>query len=83
MADPRFGEVPNAKVKLRGMGASEIDLLRFVNDRVSVFKSLRKLELVDHIEKTATGKPKRWLYRALTLPAPLFEILSAAFDSLI
>ena len=63
VADPRFGEVPHAKVKLRAeTSSSEIDLLRFVNDRVSVFKSLRKLEFVDHIEKTATGKPKRWLY---------------------
>jgi len=84
VADPRFGEVPNAKVKLRDMGASsENDLLRFVNDRVSVFKSLRKLEFVDHIEKTATGKPKRWLYRALTFPLPLVELLSAAAESII
>lgn len=79
VADPRFGEVPHAKVKLRGEGAlSEVDLLRFVNDRVSVFKSLRKLEFVDHIEKTATEKPKRWLYRLVALPAPLVEILSTA-----
>ena len=83
-ADARFGEVPNAKVKLRGVGGSlENDLLRFVNERVSVFKSLRKLELVDHIEKTATGKPKRWLYRALTLPAPLFAMLSTAVELMI
>ena len=82
--DQRFGEVPHAKVKLGGgAAASELDLLRFVNDRVSVFKSLRKLEFVDHIEKTATGKPKRWLYRALTLPVPFFEIISAAVKSTI
>jgi long-chain acyl-CoA synthetase len=82
VTDQRFGEVPHAKVKLRaGAVLSEIDLLRWVNDRVSVFKSLRKLELVDHIEKTATGKTKRWIYRALTLPAPLFEIISATIES--
>ena len=83
VADPRFGEVPSAKVKLRDMSASaENDLLRFVNDRVSVFKSLRKLEFVDHIEKTATGKPKRWLYRALTLTIPLFEMLLEVAESM-
>ena len=75
--DPRFGEVPNAKVKLRHEVA-ETDLLSFVNDRVSVFKSIRKLEIVDRIEKTATGKPKRWLYRLVTLPAPFVEMLSTA-----
>ena len=83
-ADQRFGEVPHAKVKPRADAApSAIGLLRFVNDRVSVFKSLRKLEFVDHIEKTATGKPKRWIYRTLTHALPLFEVCSAAVESII
>jgi long-chain acyl-CoA synthetase len=81
--DSRFGEVPNAKVKPRGLGGSrENELLRFVNDRVSVFKSLRKLEFVNYIEKTATGKPKRWLYRGVTHAMPLLEVLSAAVESM-
>ena len=61
VADDRHGEVPNAKVKLRsGHVCREKDLLLFVNDRLSVFKALRKITLTDKIEKTVTGKSKRW-----------------------
>ncbi len=66
--DPRFGEVPHAKVKLRDPVASaENALLGYANERLSVFKSLRRLEIVDQIEKTVTGKPKRWLYRTIAI----------------
>lgn len=76
--DARFGEVPYAKVKLRAdAGLSEKELLAYANDQLSAFKSLRKLEIVDYIEKTLTGKPKRWLYQSLGLFALLVEILSA------
>jgi len=66
--DPRFGEVPHAKVKLRDpVVAAENALLGYANERLSVFKSLRRLEVVDQIEKTVTGKPKRWLYRTVAI----------------
>ena len=58
--EPRFGEVPHAKVKLRsGAVCVARELLRYVNERLSVFKALRSVEFVDEIPKTVTGKPKR------------------------
>lgn len=58
--EPRFGEAPHAKVKLRGEAVcTERELLRYVNERLSVFKSLRGVEFVEEIPKTVTGKPKR------------------------
>jgi long-chain acyl-CoA synthetase len=57
VADRRFGEVPHAKVKLRPTQAcAEGDLLRDVNSRLSVFKALRKIEFVDELARTPTGK---------------------------
>jgi len=59
--EPRFGEAPRAKVKLRaGAACAERELLGHVNDRLSVFKALRGVEFVEEIPKTATGKPRRW-----------------------
>ena len=47
-------------MKLRaGAVCAERELLRYVNDRLSVFKSLRAVEFVDEIPKTVTGKPRR------------------------
>lgn len=58
--EPRFGEVPHAKVKLRsGAVCPQKELLRHVNKRLSVFKSLRSVKLVKEIPKTVTGKVKR------------------------
>lgn len=60
-ADARFGEVPHAKVVLQsGSTQSEQELLRYVNRNLSVFKALRRIEIVDHITKTPTGKIKRY-----------------------
>jgi acyl-CoA synthetase (AMP-forming)/AMP-acid ligase II len=58
--EARFGEVPHGKVKLRtGAVCAERELLRFANERLSVFKTLREVEFVDEIPKTVTGKPRR------------------------
>jgi long-chain acyl-CoA synthetase len=58
--ETRFGEVPRGKVKLRaGIECAEKELLKFVNDKLSVFKALRSIEFVDEIPKTDTGKPRR------------------------
>ena len=60
VAEARFGEVPHGRVKLRnGAVCTERELLRHVNERVSVFKALRGVEFVEEIPKTVTGKPKR------------------------
>lgn len=59
--EPRFGEVPRAKVKLHsGSTCEPVDLLRYVNAKISVFKALRAVEFVDEIPKTVTGKARRW-----------------------
>jgi acyl-CoA synthetase (AMP-forming)/AMP-acid ligase II len=58
---PRFGEAPRAKVKLRpGMRATEKEIMDFANAKLSIFRMLRSVELVDEIPKTPTGKPRRW-----------------------
>jgi long-chain acyl-CoA synthetase len=60
-SDARFGEVPHAKVKLRtAQGCTERELLRYVNDRLSILKALRKVEFVDDIPRTENGKVIRW-----------------------
>jgi len=57
---PRFGEAPHAKVKLcAGAACTEKELLSYANERLSVFKALRSIELVDEIPRTAAGKPLR------------------------
>ena len=58
--EPRFGEAPHAKVKLRsGAVCTGRELLLYVNEKLSVFKTLRAVEFVDEISKTVTGKPRR------------------------
>ena len=59
--EPRFGEVPHARVKLKGRAeCTERELLRYANERLSVFEALRSVEFVAEIPKTVTGKPRRW-----------------------
>lgn len=59
--DRRFGEVPHAKVKLApGAECDERELMRWINQKLAVFKSIRKVEFVDDLPKTATGKARRW-----------------------
>ncbi|HWP58047.1 MAG TPA: class I adenylate-forming enzyme family protein [Candidatus Acidoferrales bacterium] len=58
--EARFGEVPHARVKLRAGAAGDArELMRYVNERVSVFKALRAIQFVDELPKTVTGKVKR------------------------
>ena len=59
--DKRFGEVPHAQIKLTaGAECDERELMRWINQRLAVFKSIRKVEFVDDLPKTATGKARRW-----------------------
>ena len=58
--DARFGEAPHAKVKLTsGSSCTQRELLRYANKNLSLFKALRRIEFVDVIPKTVTGKTKR------------------------
>jgi len=60
--DPESGEVPKAFVVLRSAAtASEADLLAFVAERVAPYKKVRRLEFVDSIPKSPTGKILRRL----------------------
>jgi acyl-CoA synthetase (AMP-forming)/AMP-acid ligase II len=54
------GEVPKAFVVLRGDASAE-DLMAFVAERVAPYKRIRRLELVDSIPKSPSGKVLRRL----------------------
>ena len=54
------GEVPKAFVVLQG-DASEDDLMAYVAERVAPYKRIRRLELVDSIPKSPSGKVLRRL----------------------
>jgi long-chain acyl-CoA synthetase len=59
--DPRFGEVPHAKVVLRaGSERTQKELLQHVNRSLSVFKAVRRIEIVSDLAKTQTGKITRY-----------------------
>ncbi|MDP8932224.1 MAG: AMP-binding protein [Actinomycetota bacterium] len=53
--DERAGEVPKAYVVLRAPASAD-ELLRFVADRVAAYKQIRRLEFVDEIPKSPSGK---------------------------
>ena len=58
--DPRFGEAPRAKVKLKSQAfCDRKELLTFVNRHLSFFAALRDIDYVDALPKTVTGKLKR------------------------
>jgi long-chain acyl-CoA synthetase len=58
--DPRFGESPRAKVKLRSDSRCDRgELLAFVNRQLSLFAALREIDFVDTLAKTVSGKLKR------------------------
>jgi acyl-CoA synthetase (AMP-forming)/AMP-acid ligase II len=53
--DEEAGEVPKAYVVLKGRAAPE-EILAFVAGRVAPFKKVRRLEVVEQIPKSASGK---------------------------
>jgi acyl-CoA synthetase (AMP-forming)/AMP-acid ligase II len=53
--DEEAGEVPKAFIVLKGETTME-DLLDFVADRVAPHKKIRKIEVIEKIPKTASGK---------------------------
>lgn len=53
--DEEAGEVPKALVLLKGDATPE-ELMAFVAERVAPYKRIRRLEIIDKIPKTASGK---------------------------
>jgi acyl-CoA synthetase (AMP-forming)/AMP-acid ligase II len=53
--DEEAGEVPKALVLLKGDATPE-ELMAFVAERVAPFKKIRRLEIIDQIPKTLSGK---------------------------
>ncbi|NBB73217.1 MAG: AMP-binding protein [Bacteroidetes bacterium] len=55
--DEEAGEVPKAFVVLKpGMEVSAEDLMAFVAERVAPYKKIRRVEFIESIPKTASGK---------------------------
>jgi acyl-CoA synthetase (AMP-forming)/AMP-acid ligase II len=53
--DEEAGEVPKAYVVMKGQAGPE-EIMAFVAERVAPFKKVRRLEVVDQIPKSASGK---------------------------
>jgi acyl-CoA synthetase (AMP-forming)/AMP-acid ligase II len=53
--DEEAGEVPKAFVVLKGEATPD-ELIAFVAERVAPYKKIRRLEVIDQIPKTASGK---------------------------
>jgi acyl-CoA synthetase (AMP-forming)/AMP-acid ligase II len=67
LADADAGEIPRAFVVLKAAAAAE-ELMAYVAARVAPYKKVRRLEFVDAIPKSASGKILRRLLR--DRPAP-------------
>jgi fatty-acyl-CoA synthase len=64
MPDERWGEVPVAFVVGRGGRAPDPDALRdFAAERLARFKVPKRIEVVDELPKTATGKVQKFVLR--------------------
>ncbi|WP_017572920.1 long-chain-fatty-acid--CoA ligase [Nocardiopsis halotolerans] len=60
----RWGESPKASVVLReGATATEEELIAFARDNLAHFKAPTRVEFVDQLPKTATGKIQKFVLR--------------------
>lgn len=66
---PSWGEEVAAAVVLKGE-ATEKQLVAFARERLADYKVPRKLYIVDHIPRTATGKIQRRTVAASLIPRP-------------
>ena len=62
LPDVECGEIPRAFVVLRGTATAE-ELMAYVAERVTPYKKVRRLEFIDAIPKSASGKILRRLLR--------------------
>ena len=53
--DEEAGEVPKAFVVLKGEATPE-EIMAFVAERVAPYKKVRRLEIIDQIPKSPSGK---------------------------
>jgi acyl-coenzyme A synthetase/AMP-(fatty) acid ligase len=58
--DEQAGEVPKAFVVLKGAVTPE-EIMAYVAERVAPYKKIRRVEVIDIIPKTASGKILRRL----------------------
>jgi len=62
--DERWGEVPYAIVVLKkGASASEEELMSFARERLAHFKCPKRVDFIDALPRTATGKIQKNLLR--------------------
>ena len=66
-ADAECGEIPRAFVVLKGAATAD-ELMAFVAGRVAPFKKVRRLEFINAIPKSPSGKILRRLLK--DRPAP-------------
>ena len=66
--DEEAGEIPKAFVVLKGDATTE-ELLGFVAARVAPFKKIRRMEIIDEIPKSPSGKIQTCAAGARTRPA--------------
>ena len=62
LPDAECGEIPRAFVVLRGAATAD-ELMAYVAERVTPYKKVRRLEFIDAIPKSASGKILRRLLR--------------------
>lgn len=65
MADERWGEVPRAFVTLRpgAPAPSEADLIAWVRERLAHFKAPKRVDVVDELPRSGTGKVLKHLLK--------------------
>ncbi|MEW6047047.1 MAG: 2-aminobenzoate-CoA ligase, partial [Bacillota bacterium] len=62
--DPVWGEVPTAFVVFRpGTSVSGQELIQFCRERMAHFKAPKRIEFVEALPKTATGKIQKFVLR--------------------
>ena len=57
------GEIPKAFLVLKDDGTTPEDVQEFVKERVSTYKQIRAVEVIDEIPKSASGKILRRVLR--------------------
>ena len=66
LADEACGEIPRAFVVLKGPATAE-ELMAFVASKVAPYKKVRRLEFIDAIPKSPSGKILRRLLRDMAV----------------
>ncbi|MGP0071184.1 MAG: AMP-binding protein [Bryobacteraceae bacterium] len=82
VAHPTLGEDIAAVVVLReGSAATALELRRFAATRLAPFKVPRRIEFLDRIPRTSTGKPQRSLLVERFRASSLMQLSKSTFGS--